>query len=133
MSYAFAADVTVAVHFLFVVFALLGALTVLWRRWMIWIHIPCAVWGAWIELSGRICPLTPLENHYRRLAGQAGYEGGFVAHYLLPVLYPDGLTRGSQLLLGAVFLTVNIGLYAIVWRKRKRRSPSSRPNGDQAT
>lgn len=131
MPYALAADVLVAVHFLFVVFALLGALTVLWRRWMVWVHIPCAAWGAWIEFTGRICPLTPLENHFRRLAGQAGYEGGFVAHYLLPVLYPDGLTRGSQLLLGAVFLVVNIGLYAIVWRKR--RSHCNRPNGDQAT
>lgn len=124
MPYALAADAVVVLHGLFVVFALLGALTLLWRRWMVWIHLPCVVWGAWIELSGRICPLTPMENHFRRLAGQAGYEGGFVAHYLLPVLYPDGLTRASQLLLGAAFLAINLGLYAIVWRVLvNRRSP----------
>lgn len=124
MPYALAADAVVVLHALFVVFALLGALTLLWRRWMAWIHLPCAAWGAWIELTGRICPLTPLENHFRRLAGQAGYEGGFVAHYLLPVLYPDGLTRTSQLLLGAAFLAINLGLYAIVWRVLvNRRSP----------
>lgn len=123
MPYALAADAVVILHALFVVFALLGALTVLWRWWMIWLHLPCAAWGAWIELAGVICPLTPLEIHFRRLAGQAGYEGGFVAHYLLPLLYPDGLTRGSQLVLGAVFLAVNIGLYFFVWRARRRVRP----------
>lgn len=125
MSYALAADAVVVVHFLFVVFALLGALTLLWRRWMVWVHLPCAAWGAWIELSGRICPLTPLENHFRRLAGQVGYEGGFVAHYLLSVLYPEGLTRESQFLLAAAFLIVNLVLYAVVWRVSRRRRPGS--------
>lgn len=121
MNHALAADAVLVVHLLFVVFALLGALTLLWRRWMVLVHLPCAIWGAWIELSGRICPLTPLENHFRRLAGQAGYEGGFVAHYLLPVLYPEGLTRDSQILLAAVFLLVNVGLYAMVWLVYRRR------------
>lgn len=125
MPHALAADAVLVIHLLFVVFALLGALTLLWRRWMIWIHLPCAAWGAWIELSGRICPLTPLENHFRRMAGQAGYEGGFVAHYLLPVLYPEGLTRESQFLLAAVFLTVNLVLYAVVWHVSRRRRPGS--------
>lgn len=132
MNHALAADAVLIVHLLFVAFALLGALTVLWRRWMAWVHLPCAIWGAWIELSGRICPLTPLENHFRRLAGQAGYEGGFVAHYLLPVLYPEGLTREHQILLGAVFLVINIGLYVLVWLVSRRESGSTGSDPESA-
>lgn len=120
MIYSIAADFVVLVHFLFVVYALLGAMLVLRWPWTLAIHLPCVCWAAWIEFSGGICPLTPLENFYLRMAGESGYQGGFIEHYLLPVLYPEGLTRADQLMLGAIFLTVNLVLYALVWRKYHR-------------
>lgn len=124
MNYALAADGVVLLHFLFVVYALLGAALVLRRLWTVWFHLACVAWAAWIEFSGSICPLTPLENHLRRLAGEQGYENGFVAHYLLPVLYPDGLTRSDQIMLGVAFLGVNVILYGLVIRQRQRRHRS---------
>ena len=82
------------------------------------LHLPAAVWGALIEFSGWICPLTPLEKSLRAAAGQAGYEGGFIEHYLLPVLYPAGLTRGVQLVLGFLVIALNVGVYAVLlWRR----------------
>jgi hypothetical protein len=86
VSYGALADLVVALHFGFVLFVVLGGLLVLRWRWVGLVHLPAAVWGAWIEFSGRICPLTPLENEYRRLGGEAGYTGGFIEHYILPVL-----------------------------------------------
>lgn len=84
-----------------------------------WVHLPAALWGAWIELSGGICPLTPLENALRRHAGQPAYAGDFVAQYLLPVLYPRGLTRQAQLVLAAIVVLVNLGVYWWGWRRRR--------------
>lgn len=111
------ADLVVILHFLFVVFALLGGLLVLrWRR-LVWWHAPAVVWAVLIEVAGWICPLTPLEQSLRRAAGLAPYEGGFVAHYLLPVLYPEGLTREVQWLLAGVVLAVNALVYGRVLRK----------------
>ena len=81
-----------AFHFLFIAFALLGSLLVLWKRWIMWLHVPALAWGAWIEASGRICPLTPLENHFRELAGQTTYGEGFITHYL----GPDHLSRRAH-------------------------------------
>jgi hypothetical protein len=86
-----------------------------------WVHIPAVFWGVLIEFTGWICPLTPLEIELRRRAGEAGYEGDFIAHYVLPILYPDGLTRGTQLVLGLLALVINLALYAMVF-KRGRRS-----------
>lgn len=111
------ADVVVILHFLFVVFALFGGLLVLrWRR-LVWWHVPAVVWAVLIEVAGWICPLTPLEQHLRRAAGLAAYEGGFVAHYLLPVLYPEGLTREVQWLLAGGVLAVNALVYGLVLRR----------------
>ncbi len=109
-------------HAGFVVFVMLGGLLAL--RWPLAaaVHLPAVAWGATIETLGGICPLTPLENHYRRLAGDEGYAGGFVEHYLLGLLYPDGLTRGVQYALGALVLLVNVAIYAWVWRKRRSRA-----------
>jgi|SRR5688500_13996224 hypothetical protein len=116
-----AADAVMAVHFLFIAFALLGSFLVLrWRR-VLWLHLPALAWGAYIELSGNICPLTPLENHFRELAGQGAYYGGFITHYLGPIIYPAGLTRSGQYLALGVLVTVNLIGYGLVlrrWRKR---------------
>ena len=110
MPYRILADLVVGVHALFVVFVVAGGLLVLRRPWVAAAHLPAAVWGALIEFSGWICPLTPLEKSLRAAAGQAGYEGGFIEHYLLPVLYPAGLTRGVQLVLGAAVIAVNLAV-----------------------
>jgi hypothetical protein len=123
MPYRLLADFVLVLHAGFVAFVMLGALLVLrWPR-LAWVHVPVALWGAGIEFLGGICPLTPLENHWRRLAGELGYQGGFVEHYVVSVLYPDGLTRRVQLLLGAVVLVVNGAVYAwALWRLRSGRA-----------
>jgi len=108
------ADFVVVLHFLFVLFVVLGGLLVLrWPR-VAWLHLPAAIWGAAIELAGGICPLTPLENSLRRQAGGTGYSGGFIEHYILPILYPSALTRDIQLILGLLVLAVNLGIYGYV-------------------
>lgn len=115
------ADVVLLLHAAFVLFVMLGALLVLrWPR-LAWVHVPAVLWGAGIEFTGRVCPLTPLENHLRRLAGDEGYAGGFVEHYVFPVLYPDGLTRNAQLVLGVLVLVINVTVYG--WAIRRRHRP----------
>ena len=96
-----------------------GLLAIRWPR-IFWVHLPAAVWGVLIEFTGWICPLTPLENRLRRQQGEAGYEGDFIAHYILPVLYPEGLTRRDQLFLGGLALAINVGIYAWIFLKRRR-------------
>jgi Protein of Unknown function (DUF2784) len=114
------ADLIVIIHFAFVLFVILGGLLVL--RWpkLAYLHLPAAIWGVWIEFTGRICPLTPLENSLRQRAGEAEYSGGFVEHYVLAVLYPSGLTRSIQIALGVVVLSINLCIYGNLLRKRKR-------------
>lgn len=125
MVYRILADLVVGLHALFVAFVVLGGLLALrWPR-AAFVHLPAAVWGALIEFQGWICPLTPLEKSLRASAGQSGYPGGFIEHYLLPVLYPEGLTRGVQLTLGVVVIVVNLVVYALVLR-RIRSHPSPR-------
>ena len=119
MLYRLAADGVLVAHGAFVVFALLGGLLALWWRWAVWVHLPTAAWAVLIELFGWICPLTPLENWLRQRAGQTGYPGGFIEHYLLPVIYPAGLTRGVQFVLAGVALGVNVAIYWWVLRRRK--------------
>jgi hypothetical protein len=113
------ADAVVAVHALFVTFVAVGGLLAL--RWpkIAYAHIPAALWGAFIELTGRICPLTPLEIRLREQAGQAGYQGDFIAHYILPVIYPEGLTRHTQLALGGLVIVTNVAIYIAVWRRTR--------------
>lgn len=120
MLWRLLADAVVLVHFAFVAFVILGGFLVLrWPR-LAWAHIPAAIWGVLIEFAGWICPLTPLEQWLRVRGGAAGYAGGFIEHYLLPVLYPAGLTRTTQWLLGAIALTVNLVAYGfVVYRRRK--------------
>jgi hypothetical protein len=120
MAYRLLADLVVIVHALFVVFVVLGGFLV-WRwAWLAWAHVPAAVWGAAIEYGGWICPLTPLENALRARAGLAGYAGGFVEHYLIPTLYPAGLTAPKQIVLGSVVVLVNIVAYGVVARHALR-------------
>jgi hypothetical protein len=123
VHYGLLADLTVLLHAAFILFAVLGGLlAVRWPR-IAWLHLPAVLWAAFIEFSGRICPLTPLENHYRELAGENGYTGGFIEHYILPVIYPAGLTRNIQLGLGLGVLVVNIVAYGIVIRRSMKRTP----------
>ncbi len=121
MVYRFLADLVVVVHLAFVLFVVAGGLLVLRRPRLSWLHLPAAAWGALIEFAGWICPLTPLENHLRRLGGEAGYAGGFVEEYLLALLYPSGLTRIHQLALGALVLTLNLAMYGWLWWRRRER------------
>jgi uncharacterized membrane protein YhhN len=112
------ADLVVLLHFAFVLFVIFGGLLVLrWPR-LAHVHLPVALYGALIELVGWICPLTPLEKRLRESAGLEGYQGGFVEHYILPVLYPAGLTREVQWILGMLVLGINLVVYAVVLRKR---------------
>jgi hypothetical protein len=116
----FLADLLLVVHLGFVVFVALGGLLVL--RWpkVAWAHVPAVVWGVLIEFAGIPCPLTPLEVGLRQLGGEAGYSGGFIAHYLTPVLYPRGLTRTAEITLGALALGFNAAVYLWVWGRRRR-------------
>jgi hypothetical protein len=128
MAYRILADLVVGVHALFVVFVVAGGLLVLRWPWVAAAHLPAAVWGTLIELRGWICPLTPLENSLRASAGQAGYAGGFIEHYLLPVLYPAGLTGGIQLVLGALVIAVNAVVYAMLLRRWRSGTAASAPS-----
>lgn len=112
------ADVTVVLHALFVLFVLFGGVAALRWRHLAWYHLPAALWGAAIELGGWICPLTYLENHFRRLAGGSGYGITFIEHYLEPLLYPLGLTRHSQFVFGISALCINLALYIVFWHHR---------------
>jgi uncharacterized protein DUF2784 len=118
VPYATMVDLLLLIHGAFVLFVIAGGLLVL--RWLrvAWVHIPAALWGAAIEFGGFICPLTPLENAWRRAAGEQAYEGGFIEHYITAALYPTGLTRTIQLVLGMLVLAVNGWVYWRVWRRR---------------
>ena len=124
MLYRIAADGLVLFHLLFIVFVLLGGLLALkWRRLIAW-HPPAALWGMAVEFLHLPCPLTAWENRLRQTAGDAGYGGGFIEHYLWPVIYPAGLTPGIQLGLGSLVLLINGLVYLRLWRRWKcSRSP----------
>jgi len=114
----FLADLVLIAHALFVVFVIFGGLIVLKWHKVMWLHIPCALWGALIEFFGWICPLTYLENYFLEISNGNSYDGGFIQHYLLPIIYPPGLTTGIQILLGATVIVINFIIYWIVWRYR---------------
>lgn len=122
MPYALLADMVLAGHLAFILFVVFGGLLVLrWPR-AAWLHLPALVWGSWIELTGGICPLTPLENRLRRAAGGPGYEATFIEHYIVPLIYPPGLTHGTQLLLGVALIVWSAGVYGWAihrWRRRR--------------
>lgn len=119
MYFKLLADAIVLTHLAFIAFVVGGGfLTWRYRRAFL-AHLPALAWGIWIELSGWICPLTPMENHFRELAGEAGYRGGFIAHYLLPIIYPPGLTRHVQWVLAGVLVALNLLAYGgLILRSR---------------
>ena len=120
MPYRLLADAVVLLHAAFVGFVVCGGLLVLWRRWMACVHLPAVAWGVFIEFSGRVCPLTPLENRLRALAGDVVYKGDFIERYVVPVLYPPELGRDIQVALGLVALAVNVAVYVYAWRRSRR-------------
>ncbi len=122
----FLADLILVIHVAFIAFAVGGGLlTLRWPR-VAWIHLPAAAWAAAVMAMGWICPLTPLENRLRQTAGEGGYEGGFIEHYVVPLIYPGGLTREIQMVLGALVVAVNLVIYATVWRRAQRRARAGR-------
>jgi hypothetical protein len=123
MLYRLAAAAVLVAHFAFILFALFGAMAAARHRWFIALHLPAAAWGFFVELTGRTCPLTYAENYFRELAGQAGYSGSFVEHYLLPIVYPAELTPGMQLVLSGVVVAKNAVIYGWLftrWHRGRR-------------
>ncbi len=126
MRYRFLADVIVVAHFAFLLFVVTGgAFALRWPR-LAWVHLPAALWGILIEFTGWICPLTPFEVALRQRGGEAAYTGGFIAHYVMGVLYPDGLTRGTQVVLGLLVLGLNGALYAVLLARTRRSLGAAR-------
>jgi len=117
MVWGILADVVLSLHALFIAWVVLGAVAVaLWPR-LLWLHLPALAWGLWVQFAGTVCPLTPLEVALRHAAGEQGFAGGFIEHYLGAVVYPEGLTREAQWRLGGLLAALNLGLYAWVgWR-----------------
>jgi len=121
MIWSLLADAVVTLHFAFTTFVIFGGFLT-WRwRWIAAVHLPALAWGCWVEVSHSICPLTPLENHLRRLGGETGYQGGFLAHYLVRVLYPPSLTWRIQWELAALLLLINLLAYAVLLVRARRR------------
>ena len=120
MFHRFAADAVLILHLAFILFVIAGAVLVM--RWpaVVWLHLPAAAWGTFVEVTGRICPLTTLENTLRRRAGLEGYAESFVEHYLVPVIYPAGLTRDIQWWLAGIVVIVNVALYFHILRNRRK-------------
>jgi len=121
MLWKWLADLVMTLHFAFIVFVVIGGvLAFFWRR-TAWVHIPVALWGAVVNLAGWTCPLTPLEQWLRRRAGQEGYDGGFVEHYLAPIIYPDAMSRDIALAVGVGALAWNATVYGLAfWLRRQR-------------
>jgi len=122
MPYALLADLVLLIHATFILFVVFGGLLVFWRHGLAWLHIPAALWGMLIEFMGWVCPLTYLENDLRTAAGASGYSGGYIDHYLMPLLYPSGLTPNMQIMLGLAVLLINTVIYISLWYKMRNRS-----------
>ncbi|MFH1038106.1 MAG: DUF2784 domain-containing protein [PVC group bacterium] len=121
MLYIIFAHIVILLHLAFIIFVPLGGFLVLRRRYWAWIHVPVFAWGAAISFGGWICPLTPLENWLRHKGGELGYSGGFIEHYILPVIYPGNLTRGIQIAIGIGVLAINLIIYSIVISRALRK------------
>jgi hypothetical protein len=116
MLYHIGADLVLLLHFSFVLFVLLGGLLLIKWPKLMWLHLPAVAWGAFVEFSGWICPLTPLENWLRAQAGEATYAEDFLVRSLSSILYPAALTHDIQVVLGTVVLIVNLSIYSWLWR-----------------
>jgi hypothetical protein len=127
MLYKTLANALLIVHLLFIIFVVLGGLLLLWDKRWAYVHLPAMIWGATIEFTGGICPLTPLENKFRVAGGLAGYKEGFIEHYLVPLIYPPGLTPNIQLMLAILVLGINLIVYGFMtkrWLTRRQRPGS---------
>ena len=113
------ANLVLAFHFVFVLFSVLGGFLVLWKRWIAWLHVPSVLWSSFVNLFSHVCPLTPIENRFRHLAGEAGYEEGFIQHYVAPLVYPGGMPRRMELIAGYSVLIWNAFVYAFVVLRRR--------------
>ena len=120
MLFRLLSDVVVLLHLVFILFAVLGGIFVIWWRRILWLHLPAVAWAAWIEFSGGICPLTYLENWLLVKSGLGGYHGDFITHYIMPVVYPPNLTRQIQITMAAGVIIVNIVIYAFVIINRRK-------------
>ena len=128
MGHALLADALLWLHLAFIVVVVAGGFAAWWRPWLAALHLPAVAWGVWISVTGGICPLTPLEQSLRRAAGQQGYEGGFVEHYLTALIYPAGLEPRHQLVIALAVLAINVAVYArLVYRLRLRRKETPPP------
>ena len=122
MFFRLAADLVLLTHFAFIVLVIGGAIIVFRYPWFAWLHIPAAVWGAYVEITGKICPLTILENFLRISAGQEGYTSSFVERYIVPLIYPVGLTRNLQFWLAGLVVGINVILYGwVLWHRHRRQ------------
>lgn len=126
MIYRWLADFVLLLHFSFLLFVVCGGFAVLRRPRLAWVHLPAALWGVAVELFAWGCPLTLLENHWRRLGGAAGYTGGFIDHYLAPLVYPEGLNRTTQIGLGLLALAINLVFYGLLVARRGKRNRQKR-------
>jgi hypothetical protein len=128
MAYRTLADLVLALHLAFIVFVVAGGLLAMRWRLAPLVHLPALLWGVWIEVSGGLCPLTPLENVLRRTAGASGYSGGFIEQYLVPAIYPAALTHSFQLLLAGLVVLTNVCVYWLVWRQRTNTRVDGTPD-----
>lgn len=122
MLFALGADFLVLVHLCFIIFVILGGFMLLKWRWLIFMHLPALIWAVLLEFQGWLCPLTPVEQTLRQMAGQQGYEGGFIQHYILPIIYPPALQQDIQFILGVLLILINVIIYLWVFLKPDRKS-----------
>lgn len=122
MLYQIAADFVIFLHFAFIAFVLAGGLLVYKWRWIIWFHIPAALWGSMVVIARWICPLTPIENMFRQASGVEAYSSSFIEHYLVPVIYPTGLNHKIFIVMGIVVIVINVTVYVILFIKRKKEA-----------
>ena len=128
-AFRFLADLVLATHLVFVLFVLAGALLMLRWRWLVWLHAPALIWAILLKTRDWTCPLTPLEKWLRTRAGEAVYKTGFIDHYLVPLIYPPGLDRATQIWLGTLVLLVNLAAYAALAMRQRKRARSTAPTG----
>ncbi len=122
MLYRLAAESVLLLHLAFIVFVILGAAVAARWHWLVFVHVPAAIWGVFIELTGRVCPLTYAENYLRVKSGDSGYKESFIEHYLPAIIYPAGLTREAQFVLAAVVVVINVAIYGWLFYRHR---PSS--------
>ena len=121
MFYSLLADLVILIHFLFIIFVVLGGLMVIRWSWIKYLHIPAAIYGALIEIERWVCPLTPLEVRFKMKAGESIYQGGFIEHYILPLIYPPGMSRTVQIVLGGAVIVINLAVYVYIFFQNKKR------------